>query len=203
MGKRIHPGEQFGKLTALEHVSTAKNGAAYWSLICDCGNKTTVRASHLRAGDIYSCGCVLKNRLRTHGLTHTPIYVVWQNMRNRCYKKTNNSYEDYGARGITVCDRWKNSFENFYSDMGDIPAGKSIDRIDNNKGYSPENCKWSTRLEQQSNRRSNVRVAYRGVEKTLQEWAREFGFSYQLLYGRLYHGWNIEKALLTPVGNSK
>jgi hypothetical protein len=121
------------------------------------------------------------------------------NMRRRCNYPTHGSYKDYGGRGIKVCERWNNSFENFYADMGDRPPGSQIDRIDNDGNYEPGNCQWSTRKEQNNNRRSNALFTYQGKTQTLQQWAEEYGIDKKLLWHRL-NGlkWPIEKALTTP-----
>lgn len=139
---------------------------------------------------------------------HHPYYRVWERMKHRCYSQSSNSYPRYGGRGITVCDRWKASLANFVEDMGPRPEGATLDRIDNNKGYCPENCKWSTRQEQASNRRDNVNVTFNGKTQTAEAWAREYGLSgAAIVIARLSRGWSIEKTLTTPPqatnGNAK
>jgi hypothetical protein len=123
-------------------------------------------------------------------------------MFSRCSNPNNRFYHAYGGRGIVVCERWKSSFKNFLSDMGEAPSGKSIERIDNNKGYCKSNCKWATRKEQQRNMRSNHLKTFDGETKCIAEWAEEFNIKPVTLWSRLYkYGWSIEKALLTPVKN--
>lgn len=126
-----------------------------------------------------------------------PIYNVWNGMWDRCRNPNNNRYHLYGARGISVCKRWK-SFETFVDDMGPRPIGYQIDRINNNRGYSPSNCRWATRREQANNKRNNHLVRYKGVSKTLAEWGDEIAIGAHLLKVRLQRGWPVKKAFETP-----
>jgi hypothetical protein len=141
-----------------------------------------------------------------HGHTKTTwqskTYTAWKHMKHRCYNKNNPYYKDYGGRGITVCDRWivENGFINFLEDMGESPPGLSIDRIDNNLGYSKENCKWSTNKEQTRNKRNNRLIVFGGRTQCLASWAEERMISPKILKERLDKlGWSIKKALTTPV----
>ena len=128
---------------------------------------------------------------------HESEYRTWQAMKSRCYNKNHIHYEDYGGRGITICDRWlgPDGFENFYYDMYPKPTKATLDRIDNNCGYSPENCKWSTKTEQANNRRNNVRITYDGKSMTVPQWAREIGISVHTLKTRIRRGMPLKKAL--------
>lgn len=176
----IHEGSIFGKLT------TISKNAARIDCICKCGNKTTVNRCHLKSGNTKSCGCVKRNVLgdskRTHGRSNSRVsgysdrtYGIWQAMRARCYNKKNSHYMSYGGRGIVVCTEWNTSFEKFVEDMGNAPEGKSIDRIDVDKGYDKDNCVWATAEEQGlSTQRSNI-YEINGVRKTINGWAKLWG----------------------------
>lgn len=135
---------------------------------------------------------------KTHGLSRTRTYTTWIGMKSRCQKKNFKQYKDYGGRGISVSEKWM-KFENFLNDMGEQPKGMSLERIDNNKGYSSENCKWATEYEQKRNTRRNHWIEFRGEKKCLADWATEIGIKSNTLINRLYRGhWPIEKALTTP-----
>lgn len=151
-------GKRFGKLTVIGYGgSDGKNSA--WLCRCDCGNESIVRRPNLRSGITQSCGCNRNaNWLVTHGqarkgVNRTKVYRAWADMKTRCYNSNWKEYHYYGGRGITVCERWLNSFENFYADMGDSPEGMSLDRINNDGDYEPSNCRWATSSQQAYNRR--------------------------------------------------
>lgn len=166
MGKKLAlAGLKFGKLLVIKE-SHSQNNKVHWLCKCDCGGFSTPSGTDIKNGYIKTCGCSWVESARKngkladgtanikHGLHGIPEYFVWKTMKQRCSNKNNRSYPDYGGRGITVCDRWKDSFENFFKDMGERPSKRhSIDRMDNDKGYEPSNCKWSTDVEQASNRR--------------------------------------------------
>jgi len=141
--------------------------------------------------------------MTTHGLSGTPEYDAWSNMKNRCFNPNNKDYPDWGGRGITVCDRWLD-FENFLADMKLKPTPKhSIDRIDNNGDYSAKNCKWSTRVEQQNNRSSNRLITIGCVTLTIAQWGIEMGYGKNVIYNRLKIGWSERDAVLIPVGGKR
>jgi len=134
-----------------------------------------------------------------HGMAETSEYTSWQGMKNRCFNPNYHRYSDWGGRGITVCDRWLN-FENFLADMGTKPSPKhSLDRIDNNADYSPENCRWATKAEQDNNRRSNRLITIACVTLTIAQWAKKTGFNANVIHDRLKDGWSEFDAVMTPI----
>lgn len=142
---------KFGNLLVVGISHQANNKVYYWNCTCKCGNSVTVSGSRLRTGKTRSCGCIVKSQ---NGLSTTGTYRSWRSMIQRCYDKSVWHYKNYGGRGISVCDRWRNSFLNFLNDMGLRPKNKTLDRIDNSRNYELDNCKWSTPSEQARNRRS-------------------------------------------------
>jgi len=194
MNKRMI-GKKFGKLLVLEYVET-KCGKPIWRCRCDCGNEKNIRGSCLRRGHTTTCGCLNKS---LNGTSNTRSYKSYESMLRRCYKKTDKRYGRYGGRGITVCDRWRESYLNFFDDMGDAPDKKSIDRIDNNKGYYKENCRWATRKEQFRNRSTNKFITAFGKKQTHSEWAKERKIGRSTLEWRIYNGWSPEDALTLPI----
>ena len=133
--------------------------------------------------------------LITHGMSDTRTYQSWINMKQRCYYPDHNRYHIYGARGITVCKRWLNSFENFLEDMGERPKGLTLERKDNEKGYSPENCKWATVKEQCNNRRNNTVIKYKGLSLTISQWADKLNIKLGTLQRRYQRGWGVNRLL--------
>lgn len=174
---------------------------------CKCGNQTKVFPYQFDTGDIKSCGC-LRHRHpynATHILSKTKLYHIWETMRLRCTSPKNKKYYLYGARGIGVCDEWLNDFLSFreWSLSHGYSEGLSLDRIDNSKGYSPDNCRWTTRKVQQRNRRCNRLITYNGETLTLVEWCDKLGLSYKTIDNRLLKGWDEIKALTTPIISNK
>jgi hypothetical protein len=196
-------GQRFGKITVMEFYGTTKARQAIWTCRCDCGNEINVRASSLRNGDTKSCGCLqrkISKEVNTkHGEAHTRLHYIWSAMKDRCSNPHNHAFEHYGARGIFVCDEWQ-GYTNFrdWAISNGYEASLTIDRIDNCKGYSPDNCRWTTMKEQSNNRRSNHVISFEGESHTLEEWARIKGLKYGTLSSRINRcHWGIEKALTT------
>lgn len=180
----MKPGDRYNRLEAIKFMGRDSRSNARWSFRCDCGSIKIAFASNVEHGSTMSCGCLLKESARkigklakTHGMSRTKIYRVWAAMIRRCENPHDPKYESYGGRGIYVCDRWK-KFEHFYTDMGPRPSpGYSLDRIDNNGPYDPNNCRWATAKEQQRNTRSNVFVEVDGQNVCLSEAAQKSGIN--------------------------
>lgn len=179
----------------------------HWNCICDCGNYHEVGRSHLMQFKVKSCGCLHRESSRRngkantrHGMSKSPEHGAWDAMLCRCYYPSSNSYYNYGARGIRVCDKWKNSFEAFYEDMGPRPSSDhSLDRIDTSGDYGPENCRWATSKEQGRNRRTNRVLEFNGESKSMIEWSEELGLDYTMLRARIKSGWPVTVAFaLSP-----
>jgi hypothetical protein len=191
-------GERFGRLLVHKADGYNKHHQLYWLCECDCGKHKHVLGYSLRNGVTQSCGCLHKETTAAinlkHGMTRTPIYGQWHSMMQRCYDKNSQAYDRYGARGITVCDRW-HDFENFYADMGDKPEGMSLERGDNDDQYSPENVKWATTKEQANNRRSSKFIEHDGKRMTIAQWADHVGIEMRTLWSRLKRGIPMAEAL--------
>jgi hypothetical protein len=152
-------GQRFGRWTVVKNTGKLEQRCYVWLCRCDCGTEREVRGNRLSHGKSQSCGCARKESTSTHGQSNSPTYHTWRSMILRCEAKGNDSYRHYGGRGISICERWRDSFEAFLADMGERPSAKhSIDRIDNAKGYEPENCRWAT-VKEQNRHRSTTKLS--------------------------------------------
>lgn len=211
-------GQTFSRLTVIQRAPTPKGETrAYWLCRCSCGETLVTSGGNLRSGNTRSCGCLQReiagaigkitvpraSRL-SHGHTRhkrrTPEYETWVSAKKRCTNPNSQDFPDYGGRGIKMCDRWLNSFEAFFADMGPRPSSlHSIDRIDGDGDYEPTNCRWATPDVQASNRRSVSRVTFQGQTHTITEWAQILGMGYGSLKSRFDRGWSVERALSEPM----
>ena len=199
MGKLFidYTGRRFGRLLV---ISEFKEGKYRWCVCqCDCGKKPTVRKNSLPYGTTQSCGCLSVDTSRTHGKSASLAYASWKAMKERCYRTYHPAYRHYGGRGITVCDKWKDSFEAFFADMGERPVGKTLDRIDNNGIYEPGNCRWATGIQQHNNKSSNHNMSHSGIISSMSEWSRIIGMRAGTLSERLRRGMSVKKALTKPL----
>ena len=202
-------GKKFGRLTVIEKTDKRVSGCVVWRCVCDCGNECFIIGSNLTRGNTMSCGCLAKELISKvnykHGQNNTKIHSIYDNMKSRCYNENTESYSLYGGRGITVCDEWLNDFQVFYdwAMANGYRDGLSIDRINNDEGYYPENCRWVTVKEQANNRRSNRLITFDDETHTLTEWAKIKNISPKTLFTRIYDGWSVESALITPTRKRK
>lgn len=188
-------------------ISRSTSDYKYWLCKCDCGKEKYIRGDHLRKRRTLSCGCLGKeNRLKKvykHGLSYNPLYFVWASMMDRCYNTSFQDYRNYGGRGISVCDRW-HKVEDFVSDMTKgYSKGLQLDRIDNDGNYSPSNCRWVTRKQNNRNKRTSVYLTVGSETKTIIEWSEITGIFPDIIRIRIKKGWKGEKALYGPVFLSK
>jgi hypothetical protein len=195
-------GRVIGRLivTTLDEAR-CKPGYVYWICQCTCGTIKSIRSSGLTSGKVKSCGCLKRDaviarnkEMITHGLSGTRAYTVWRHMIERCFDSEAKQYSDYGGRGIRVCDRWLN-VNNFVADMGQPPPRMTLERIKNSEDYSPENCKWATRREQNNNTRKNVYITFENTTLTRSQWEQRLGLGATTIRSRMRRGMTIEQAL--------
>lgn len=202
-------GSKFGRLSVVK-LDSPKGRRICWLCLCECGNQVAVRSNSLRVGETQSCGCKQRDevakRSKTHGHTRgsngkypTSEYYAWFSAKSRCCNPKNKGYKHYGARGITICRQWRESFEVFLHDMGPRPPGYSLDRKNNSGNYEPGNCRWSTRKQQNQNTRRNVLAIIGGETHCVTEWVNRLGINRGAVSSRLQRGWTPERALCEPV----
>lgn len=213
MSKRIDlTGKRFGKLVAMGYAGKGKDGNALWNCKCDCGQEKIIDGHSLRAGRTKSCGCLQaqiassmrKEQNAKPGMMHREsrgrLYIIWSNMKNRTCNTAAKDFPNYGGRGITLCEEWK-EFLGFkaWAIVNGYKDGLTIERKDNNGGYCPENCVWATKEEQNNNKRQSRKYTYRGRTQTIELWAKEYNINRSTLVKRLNKGMQIGEALETPV----
>lgn len=192
-------GKRFGNLTAQTRIGGPRN---LWDCICDCGQSKKARAHSLKIGGTTHCGCKLLENMSAcriqHGMINTRQYTCWQNMKHRCTNPKSKQWHNYGGRGIKICDRWLESFENFWEDMKDGYAPNlTIERKDNDGNYTKKNCIWITKREQHQNKRTNHLLTVDGRTQNVRQWAIEKGITPETIHARLRLGWAVEDAVNT------
>lgn len=194
--EKINYGDRFGKWTVI-----GQRDGKLVDCVCSCGNAKKVNVYNLMRGKSTMCvPCAMAAKVTKHGLSKTAEYQIWKAIKARCYNPSHKNFADYGGRGIAICSKWINAPESFIKDMGKRPSkAHSIDRIDHNGDYSPDNCKWATQKEQMQNTRRNIVLEYSGESKTVAEWAEKIGIKESTIYHRIAAGWGCDKALSTPV----
>lgn len=197
-------GKRFGRLVVLERCGRDAHHNILWRCRCDCGVVRLVRASHLRMGQVQSCGCWKKDCMKCrrpskneHGMSRSPTYGSWMAMRDRCTRRSHPAWARYGGRGIVVCERW-NDFRAFLADMGKRPAGKGLDRIDNDGDYEPGNCRWATSKENGRHRCTTRWLTLGGETHCLSEWSEKTGIMVTTIRERLRRKWTVQDALTIP-----
>lgn len=209
MGKLIDlTGHRFGRLVVVERVGRTKSGYILWLCQCDCGNTHTVESRNLNCGSVRSCGCLqyetqLSNRKDNtkHGLSNKEaLYGTWKNMKRRCYSPNDKRAKFYSGKGVIVCDEWRNDYSAFrnWALANGYKEGLTIDRIDNNGNYCPENCRWATAKIQANNQSRNRLLTYNGETLTMSEWADKLGITYGTINHRVQRGWSMARIVSTP-----
>lgn len=196
----VKPGEKFSRL-AFQNIVVLESGKVMWLMRCECGNSVKAYYRDVFRGHTKSCGCLIKERnqarLTTHGEGNKTVreYRAWAHVKERCSNPNCRQFKHYGGRGITMCERWACSYENFVSDMGRCPDGFSIERINNDGNYEPSNCRWASQKEQCQNTRRCLFFTHNGRTQNLKQWATEFGHNYLKVYYRIKAGWDFCSAL--------
>lgn len=189
-------GKKHNKLTIIGHRKKGENNSNYFICLCECGRIAEIRANHLFNDNQETCG---RHHKKYSNPNSGKLYNTWNSMMHRCYDEKSHKYSSYGARGIKICDEWKNSYYNFYkwSIENGYCDGLWIERIDNDGDYCPENCKWATRKEQMRNTRRSKHIEYKGETHCLSEWCEILNLYYPTINGRLHKGWSVERAFET------
>ena len=198
-------GKDFGRLRVIRRAYRSNNKHTYWECLCSCGEVAVVRADALLEGKTLSCGCFNSDKSTTHGESHTRLFQTYKNMMSRCYDENNVAYKNYGGRGITVCDEWDDfiTFKKWAEERG-YNDTSVIDKIDNDKGYCPENCRWVGWKESGSNRSNVKMIEFSGEAMHLSAWSEYLGIKRKTLFNRLYKlDWNVEESFTIPVGKSR
>lgn len=198
-------GQKFGRLLVVSFDECkSRYGVSYYLCKCDCGNTKSIRGNLLKNGSIQSCTCLQKERTSqasiTHGDSASKLYRVWYGIKSRCYNRNSSAYKWYGERGIKICDEWM-KYENFksWSITNGYRIGLTIDRINVNGNYEPNNCRWATVKEQCNNMRKNITITHNGFTLTPPQWSELIGINPQILRWRKSHGWSDEKIITTPI----
>lgn len=211
MGRTLkdETGNKYGRLLVIERDLSKDHHDAFWICKCDCGNISSVNGTMLRRGTSKSCGCLqrelLSKRQKTHGETNTRIHNIWSKIKFRCFNNKSKDYSKYGGRGITMCEEWSKSYETFrdWSYANGYKENLTIDRIDNDGNYEPNNCRWATIKEQSRNTRYNRKYEYQGEMRCVVELAEIAGLSKYTLKYRLDNGYTLENAMFTPLKKNK
>lgn len=201
VNKEKYVGKRLNNFVVVDVVRRSNKKQAELQCLCDCGKVFYMYPTFFNKGAYSSCGCKKSERLVKMHLTHSgsnhPLYQEWRSMISRCHCKDSYNYKDYGARGITVCDEWQdpNNFYEWANSVGGRPTKATLERIDNSKGYCPENCRWATMKEQSRNKRSNIIIEYNGKKQCIQDWAEELGIKHETIRRRYHQGLPTEKVL--------
>lgn len=198
-------GQRFGRLVVIEEAERTGR-KTYWLCKCDCGSFVKVPTASLNNGHTKSCGCLQRSKVTIHGKKNTKLYKVWNSMKGRCFNTNHRAYKNYGGRGITVCDEWKDDFLCFYnwSMANGYQEGLSIDRENNDGNYEPSNCRWTTSKVQRNNSRQNRYIEFEGESHTIAEWAEIKGINRLTLWDRIARrGWTVERSLNTPADENR
>lgn len=211
MGKFIDlTGQKFGRLTVIaraeNHIQTNGQRKTQWLCQCECGKKIIIKASDLKSGHTRSCGCLRIEKITKHGLIGTRIYIIWHNIKQRCYNPKDSNYKNYGSRGIIMCDEWLKDFKSFYDwakahgyDENTKRGECTIDRIDVNGNYEPSNCRFVNMKVQQCNKTNNHLIIYNGETHNISKWSEILNIKFGTLLARLNRGWSVEKTLTMSV----